>query len=278
MNFIIGGRGRLGRALVRALGETGAALDRSVYADWSDEKAADDVARFFEPYAASPGVIYIAAGVTDPSRAPDDHLRVNLHLPRNVIEGASRHGFRVVTFGTIMEEIVGRSSGNPYYDSKVRLGDYVSAAAGRADVLHLRIHTLYGGGAPDRFMFLGQMLDAIDRNVPFRMSAGLQLREYHHVDDDVAAATLLAGSGLSGAVDLSHGSPIRLRDLAIHVCEHFQFLDKLELGAIGSSTSENFDRIFPRQPLLRDIAFRDTASSVVEELRACRRAASSQDS
>lgn len=268
MNFVIGARGRLGRALTSALpAQTTIALDRSIYAGWTRPGAADDVAAFFSAFPGEEHVVYIAAGVTDPKRAAEDHIQVNLVLPQNVIAGVSRRGGRVVTFGTIMEEVVGRHTANPYFDSKLRLADYIEDASRAANVLHVRIHTLYGGGAPNRFMFLGQLLDAIRQNAVFRMSDGSQLREYHHVEDEVAAIALLAGSGITGAIGLSHGAPIRLRDLAQHVCAHFGCLDRLEIGAIPSPASDNFDRVFLRPPILRDLVFRDTLPAVVEDLK-----------
>jgi nucleoside-diphosphate-sugar epimerase len=269
MNFVIGGRGRLGQALTSHLpAESTVTLDRSAYATWTQAGAADSVVRFFEPFAAKDRVIFVAAGVTDPKLSPDDHDRVNLILPQNIIEGASRSGIRVITFGTIMEEIVGRSAGNPYFASKLRLSEYIQDASSRsADVLHVRIHTLYGGGPPDRFMFLGQLLEAIQRQETFKMSAGTQLREYHHIDDEVRAISVLANSGITGAIDLSHGAPVRLRELATYVCDRFGCLNRLQIGAISSSSTDNYDRLFEPPLILREIGFRETLSSVVDYMK-----------
>lgn len=272
MSFVIGGRGRLGRALTSQLpAESAVALERSVYATWTEAGAADRAARFFAPFAGKGRVIFVAAGVTDPKRSPGDHRQVNLILPQNIIEGASRSGIRVITFGTIMEEIVGRDPTNPYFDSKLRLSDYIQEASSRsADVLHIRLHTLYGGGPPDRFMFLGQLLEAIQRQETFKMSAGTQLREYHHIDDEVRAVSVLANSEITGAIDLSHGAPVRLRELASYICDRFGCLDRLQIGAIPSSGADNYDRLFEPTPLLGNIRFRETLSSVFDYMKSHR--------
>lgn len=272
MIFVIGGRGRLGRALTARLPwSSTVALDRSVYSTWTQADMSASVTRFFEPFAGKDCVIFVAAGVTDPKRSLGDHIQVNLTLPKNLIKGAARLGIRVVTFGTIMEEIVGRSSGNPYFDSKVQLSNYIQTTSDRRTrILHIRIHTLYGGGPPDDFMFLGQLLQSIQLQAKFKMSTGTQLREYHHVDDEVDAIWTLVNSEISGAINLSHGAPVRLRELACYVCEKFECLDLLEIGAIPSSDNDNYHRTFERPSILHDANFRETFSSVLEYMKSHR--------
>jgi nucleoside-diphosphate-sugar epimerase len=268
MNFVVGARGRLGKSLVSHLPVSKTlALDRSVYASWTHAKGAEAAANFLKEYSGTDSVIYVASGLTDPKRPLEDHLKINLDLAKNIIEGASRQGIRVVTFGTIMEAIVGHDSPNPYFNSKLRLNDYVLAASREEKLLHVRLHTLYGGGAPAPHMFLGQLFDAIRKKETFRMSAGTQLREYHHVEDDVVAIERLVSAGISGAINLSHGAPVQLGGLARHVCEQFDCLDRLEVGAIQTADSENFDRIFERAANLREMVFRDAFAAVVEDLK-----------
>jgi hypothetical protein len=74
---------------------------RSVYAEWWRNDAADDISRFLVDSVKGDGTVYVAAGLIDPSRPGEDHLQVNYLLARNVIEGATKLGFRVVTFGTV---------------------------------------------------------------------------------------------------------------------------------------------------------------------------------
>ena len=273
MNFVLGARGRLGSAFVASceFGET-IALDRMIYSRWTREGAADDVARYFEK-SASPkaaGYVFVAAGIIDPSRSPEEHHSVNYLLARNVVEGAHKCGLRVMTFGSVMEAIVGQGSNNSYLASKVRLGNFVREYSAKyGNGLHVRIHTLFGGGVPEKFMFLGQMRNAIARGVRFDMSDGLQLREYHHIDDETKVIAKFVQSNACGVIELSHGSSFRLRDLAIYVFKAFDCPDKLNIGARPTPRDENFDFVFPRSPLLGEFQFRDTFPAVVEYLRTC---------
>jgi len=151
-NFILGARGRLGTALASSaeIGRT-VAVDRSIYSSWAREGSADEVANYFAKLAgqAAGARVLVASGITDPMRPREEHHSVNYVLPRNVIEGAHRCGMKVVTFGSIMELTARDQSENAYLSSKVELGDFVSAfSAGNEGVVHIRIHTLYGGGPP----------------------------------------------------------------------------------------------------------------------------------
>jgi len=271
-NFILGARGRLGTALAASaeIGRT-VAVDRSIYSSWAREGSADEVANYFAKLAgqAAGARVLVASGITDPMRPREEHHSVNYVLPRNVIEGAHRCGMKVVTFGSIMELTARDQSENAYLSSKVELGDFVSAfSAGNEGVVHIRIHTLYGGGPPSSFMFLGQILGAIARNARFDMSAGSQLREYHHVADETRAIARLLQSDIEGVIDLNHGEPFRLRDLATYIFTAFGCLDKLNVGTRPMSDRENLDLVFPKSQFLDGIEFRNTFTAVVEYLRA----------
>lgn len=272
MNFVLGSRGRLGRAIASSFNaEQVTALERAVYSEWSRNGASDDISRFFDSAAANNSVVYVAAGIIDPKALAEDHESINFRLPRNVIEGVTRAGLRVVTFGTVMEAIAGQNLANPYFASKAKLGEFVAEFSEVSTaVLHVRIHTLYGGGLPDRFMFLGQIFNAIINQDQFNMSSGTQLREYHHVDDDVAAIAVLLQAGAAGVVNLSHGDAITLRELAIYIFDEFGSSDLLNVGALPSPISDNYERIFEKEHMLKNAIFRDTLPSVTKYLQSCK--------
>ena len=267
MIFLIGGSGRLGQAIARRhAGAPLTQLPRALYARWGEPGAQHEIAQYFAPWAGSGAVIYVTAGLLDPRLAPQEHERVNVALPLNIVEGAAHLGIKVRTFGTVMETLI--ASQNPYVRSKAELGRQMAAAAGSGlPVAHLRIHTLYGGGAPASFMFLGQIATALRQSQPFRMTLGRQLREYHHVDDDAAALALLEAAGLSGVVDLSHGAPLSLRELAEAVFGAFGARALLELGALPEPADENFAAVLARPAPLLHASFRDAASGVVDYLK-----------
>ena len=269
MTFILGGRGRLGAALARAHPAYAATcLAREVYAGWALPGAQQAVADYFAPWAGSGATVYVAAGLLDPRLDASALAAVNLDLPKNVIAGAGAHGLRVVTFGTVMERLLARQ--NAYVHSKAALGSHVATlAAAGANVAHIQVHTLFGGGAPSPFMFLGLIATALREHTPFRMTQGKQLREYHHVDDEARAVVQLMAAGRRGVFDLSSGMPVSLRALAETCFAAFDASDLLHVGAIPEPADENYATVFARAPLLGPDAFRPTLPAVHAYLVEC---------
>jgi len=269
MNFLIGGRGRLGQAIARQYAADDiVSLEREVYQHWGEPGAQADVAAYFAPWAGTGATIFVTSGLLDPKLPAEALWQVNVELPRNIIEGAAALGLRVITFGTVMEALL--AARNPYVNSKAALGEFAAArAAEGAPVTHVRVHTLYGGGLPSRFMFLGQILDALDNGAPFRMTQGKQLREYHHVDDDACAIRMLAETGVNGVLDLSHGAPLSLRELAGAVFEAFGAAGQLQVGTLPEPSEENYNTVFARHPMLERASFRDTLPALVAYLEEC---------
>lgn len=267
--YLIGGNGRLGRAIARRHADAGIILlERSTYEDWSQSNAASRIARYFDKHTGD-ATIFVASGLLDPRLPQDELLRVNYLLPKNVIDGATPLGIKVVTFGTVMESLL--TSGNTYVQSKKKLGEYAAkSVSDGSPVLHLQIHTLYGLGQPSPFMFLGQMLTAIQNNEPFRMTSGRQLREYHHLADEALAIRLIAErSELTGVRALSHGRPMSLREIAEKV---FAALGKdhlLQIGTLPEPTEENYGKIFEPMAMLRAVEFRNEIQGVVEYMSRC---------
>lgn len=269
MIFVIGARGRLGNAIVEAHPSSNSvALCRTVYNDWWRDNASASVSRYFDANASAGDTIFIASGELDPSSPIEKHLNVNFQLPRNVIDGVAGMGINVVTFGTVMETF--GDSANNYVHSKVRLGEYVESLRDNDDsILHLRIHTLYGGDRPNRFMFLGQILHALLTDSPFKMTLGRQLREYHHVVDDVQAVKALVSNNARGVINLSHGNALRLADLATTVFSAFDKSDLLQIGAIPEPETENYNREYARESVFDQIEPRESMPAVVEYLKEC---------
>jgi nucleoside-diphosphate-sugar epimerase len=267
MIFILGARGRLGRAIARSYAaHSPVCPDRAVYENWWRDGTQEEITRFFAPHAASNCLIFITAGILDPGLSPDLHAFVNYHLPRNVMAAVAGLGIRVVTFGTVMERMPVLV--NPYVLSKARLGSYVAGLANAGSlVTHFQIHTLYGLGAPSPFMFLGQILNSLKMNQDFKMTMGKQLREYHHMEDCVVAFRAFVDSGFSGVTHISHGKPISLSMLATHIFRAFDAEQLLKIGALPEPTSENYATVFERPALLSEMNFRETLPAVVHYLK-----------
>lgn len=255
ITYVIGSRGRLGRAILSSLpANSTVAPDRSVYANWWQMGASSDAARYLNNAPAG-SVVLIVAGLLDPALPSKDHQRINLQLPIQILDAARETGLRVITFGTALESLVDQI--NPYIASKSELGQMIAERAAQGDdVAHVQMHTLYGGGLPAEHMFLGQMLKALQENRPFEMSGGHQLREYHHVDDAVAGLHALLAHGLTGRHTLSHGAPCTLRELALYVYSTLERRQSLRLGAIPEPIADNYVTVFPKPTWLDGVNFR----------------------
>lgn len=267
MIFLVGGSGRLGMAIARQHGDAQVTvLPRAIYAHWGDADAQREIAAYFAPLAHTGAVIYVTAGLLDPRLPPEEHARINLRLPMQIVMAAAPLGIKVRTFGTVMETLV--MNQNAYVRSKAELGREMARAASTGlPVAHVRIHTLYGGGAPASFMFLGQLASALRERQPFLMTQGRQLREYHHVDDDAAALVVLEKAGLHGIVDLSHGEPISLRGLAEGVFTAFGEGALLKIGALPEPADDNFAVVLARPASLLTAGFRDAIGGVVDYIQ-----------
>lgn len=267
--YLIGARGRLGQAIATEFADSNiVSLDRTIYQDWSRAGADDLVARFFDERAGDEATIFVASGLLDPRLPPEDLSKVNYLLPRNVIDGATKLGVKVVTFGTVMEGLL--ASKNPYIQSKVALGEYVAyVASADKPVVHIQIHTLYGVENPSPFMFLGQMLSAIKEEQPFRMTSGRQLREYHHLADEAVALRRISDIAAPGVVNLSHGKPVSLKDVAESVFDAFGMNHLLQVGALPEPPDENYDKVLQTTAIAQQVAFRDSLPAIVDYMRNC---------
>jgi nucleoside-diphosphate-sugar epimerase len=270
MNLILGASGRVGRALRSMYGEQEViAPGRAVYQDWWRPNSVTTITRYLEAQARRIDTIFVAAGIIDPAASAVDHERINAQLPQQVIRAAAPLGIRVVTFGTVMETVLRSIPSAGYVASKAALGAFVErhAQAGTR-VMHLRIHTLYGGGPPAAFMFAGQMLTALQTRTPFLMSPGTQLREYHHIDDEKPAIAEFVASNAVGIVELNHGDAVSLAEIAQSTFAIFGATDLLRIGALPLPTNEKPGVRFARSPLLASHDFRDVRVAMADYLAA----------
>lgn len=262
--YLIGSQGRLGQALCRTYENEGIfPLLREQYSNWGVENAKNQVTEFFEKNANPGDVIFVASGVLNPAVSEKTLRSVNFNLPKNVIDGALDAGLKVITFGTIMETTEGLV--NPYISSKRDLAEYVeSKISNCGDVIHIRIHTLYGGGAPSPFMFLGQIGESLIGDTIFNMTSGRQLREYHHVDDDASAIRKLNLHNSSGLIDLNHGNALPLKSIAEYLFSAFNKSHLLNIGALLEPEAEKYMQL----PALNfDNEFRDSLPAIVEYMK-----------
>jgi len=265
-HIIVGASGRLGQGLLRALDkETTQAPTKVEYSRWVDSNTAESYLRRISERS----VVHVAAGIIDPKASADDIRRINIELPASIAKAIAGTEHRLATYGSVMEYIIPLEHMNTYISGKLELSHALEEARSKEglDVVHFRLHTLYGGGAPSPFMFAGAMYKAIRMRAPFKMTNGLQFREYHHVDDEVAAILSVIDNQPAGTMELSHGAPVSLRDLATFVFDAYDALELLEIGALPDPVSDYFDSANRSDIPLLKTPFRDACAGVVNWFR-----------
>lgn len=240
MNFIIGSNGLIGSALKHAFKSK--LVHRSVYKNWHKESSEDEILNFFKINGLRKNsIIFIACGITN-NNEKNDLIDVNFMLPRNIFLAIKNEPVTVITFGSILETLM--PNFNSYSKSKKMLSDFIeNLEASIFSYLHIRLHTLYGGNKIHKHMFLGQILDAINSNSIFSMTAGTQLREYHHINDVMIGLDWLIKNGHSGIINFNNGKPVQL----IHLAESiFSSCDKNNLLFINKKQIIS-DEIYTKQ-------------------------------
>jgi nucleoside-diphosphate-sugar epimerase len=262
MTILFGASGLIGSEILAVLSQDPAFKDENIHRiRWQDVEAAGadaaiaDIRRRTDLAAADGRVqVVFANGITDPRRDPADLAFSNVDFPlRAIRETSADRRIRYLTIGTIQENFPDLCRGNPYLNSKYRLGAEIASLAARPELagrlLHVRLHTLYGRQVKPH-MFLGQMILAIREGRQFSMSSGVQLREYHHVEDVARGFVSLLKSDWRDrcAVEMNSGQPVRLSDLATHVFRSLDLMPLLKISELASPAGENTGTVFVRSP------------------------------
>ena len=269
MIMLVGTKGVLSSAIQEVFnGESIHIVDQAAAYSWASPTTGNRIAEYVSTLRDKPKLILNASGIVDPTASPEVLINVNYNLPKNLAEFANQNGTKLVTFGTIMENFEDLAVSNPYLSSKKKYYDYfVRSSQQHASVLHLQAHTWYGGNKLKSHMFLGQIFSAIQKRTIFKMSMGKQLREYHHLFDDLCALKHLLNSGAYGVFQLNHGEALSLQEVASHVFSEFNLSELLRIGVLPMSSHENLDATFLPDRLLSEVAFRGTLRGITDYMR-----------
>ena len=211
--------------------------------------------------------LFNCAGITNANVGIDDITLANFRLPVFLSEQSTILDYRLITFGTVMEQIPKYAMSNPYLESKLRFfNEYQSNTQWTNSNLHIQMHTLYGGKRIHPHMFLGQIYSALIHKKSFKMSGGLQIREYHHVDDVAKAIRLLGESQENGVNNISHGLPEKLKDIAESIFNHFNAFNLLNLSSGFMDENDNRELIFKKSKEMPEMSFRPTIVNIIQWL------------
>lgn len=262
--IIIGSNGRIGSALCAYAIQNNMNLHTVLQSDYTSWKNVEDAEQYLRKLnCGENSILLYASGIINPAHDTQAIMKANYSLPVIACEAAKRLHIKSVTFGTVMETIVPPEAQNDYVKSK-----YMLQQIACENWLHLQLHTIYGGDTPTSFMFLGQILDALNSDGKFSMTAGTQFREYHHVEDEVVAIFELISKLEKGCYDLSHGKAITLKDLAQGIFKHFDKEELLGIGDLKPPKMEAYEPVFKRNNHLQDCKFRDTLPAIINWLEA----------
>lgn len=266
-HVVLGKNGLIGKSLVKSFQNVNLSqLERTTYGNWWDESEVPTIKKFFNMLMRNSDFlqVYVGIGVLSPNEDPSLIKNVNERIPINIARALEDLDSNLVTFGTIHEVF---EMSNTYIDSKRVLADWLSSNVPENRHTHYRLHTLYDDNYPKAFMFLGSLYDCVTKGTSLKMSSGRQLREFHHVDDDVQAINFLGNMNATGILNLNHGRIISLFKLASEVKEQFPDSGHIEAGYFPDPPRENYETSF--QPVMPDnsIQFREEISSIVNTFR-----------
>lgn len=260
--LILGSRGNLALRLKERFSDA-ITIPRSEFLNWSTP---DDILKVLQDRDVD---IYVAVGIISKHATKQDLERVNLGIPKLVSEAIRDTNSRLITFGSIMEKSKKICEENPYINTKYRLSTYLEDKLPSEAFLHLRMHTLYGGAKPNTEMFLGQLFESIKNRANFSMTSGKQVREYHHIDDDIDAIEVLMTKGCRGVQEITHGEALKLFEIANKVLQHFKLGEMLRVGEITEIPSEIFSPIGVKSAELHEVNFRPSIEGIITYLSQC---------
>lgn len=267
--MLVGRRGNLSLALQRAFQAEEIRIIGSEIANrWTIDGGEEQIKIDLEGLEINPRLIINTAGLLNPNTSFSSLLGVNFQLPKNLELYSRAQGIKLVTFGSVMENLEDLSKSNPYLLSKRQYFEFFAKEVlPNTSSLHLQIHTWYGGVSLHPHMFLGQMFSALEKQVAFEMSNGIQLREYHNIYDDIAAAQYLLNQDAKGVIQINHGESLPLREIAISVFDAFNSRDLLKIGSLKSPDFEIIEKRFEPPKRLETITFRETCPGIINDFQ-----------
>ena len=229
----------------------------------------NDGLRRIDSYFARLGsdiTIINALGITDPKAPIEDLQLLNSKLPTHLAFFSQMYGFKLVTFGTIMENYSNVAAENLYVQTKRDFFLSIQEFPLKANFLHLQLHTIYGAIRAHPHMFIEQLFRALSEKNELRMSSGDQIREYHHINDEIDAISKILRLELSGVFQVNAGNGLPIKDLAHGVVKAFGMphLIKHDRALDGNDNSTN---LYMKDPVLSDVFFREPISGVTTYLK-----------
>lgn len=241
LRIILGATGLIGSAWMRRQPNS-IFVKRDVIENWMFNHKANSLGNFFDNLPQDKAIeIHFCLGNTNSRERMDLLMRINCHWPLEIAKEAMIRNYRIITYGSALEDFGIR---NNYFESKRAFSNEMRKIETKNLWTNLRLHTLYSDSRPHPHMFLGQIYSAIQNSTQFNMSSGKQLREFHHVDDDIQIIESALKLDFSQQIEISHGKPLELFNVADYLFESFNSRYLLHVNIYPDDPDENYTKIF----------------------------------
>lgn len=261
IKIILGSKGNLAIGLKNKYPDA-LIIPRMVFTNWIKKPEMFAIDLKLNESDNSNTIIFNASGIIDSRANQDEIMLTNESLPKFLRESSKKFQIKLVTFGTVMENYPKYAKNNNYLNSKLNFYKEIRNEIAETH-LHVQMHTLYGGRNLHRFMFIGQIFDAINKNEMFQMSSGEQLREYHHINDDLSALGRLLDNKEFGIHHISHSKPIKLYELANRLFSYYGKEALLVKNSLTQQEFENTSYVFQMEEAYKDVVFRDAVNGII---------------
>lgn len=259
LRVILGSTGLIGSAWKR-LYPNSVLVDRSTIGKWFSNKSRISFLNFLENLSNDKEIeIHFCFGDTNPTKELNYLMDLNCNLPLAIAKEALGRNCRIITYGSALEIF---SIRNNYFDSKRAFLGKIAKLDTKNLWINVNLHTLYGDSYPHSHMFLGQIYTSLRDKTPFHMSSGKQLRELHHVDDDVLIIEAALRKGTIKQIVISHGKPLQLNEVADYLFNSFGLRELLRKNVLPDNPYDNYSKIFAASPNLDVISHRDPLKSI----------------
>lgn len=269
MILVIGSKGLVSKVIQHEFTNYGMTVVGSdVAKTWISSNAKGRIRDYVNSLPVRPTRIINCAGLTNPRLSKQLLIEVNFELPKNLLNFSREEEIELITFGSIMENNPVLCQENPYLLTKEMYFKHFSHTMNSdSKQLHVQLHTLYGGSKIHPHMFLGQMFKAIQEGNDFKMTNGLQWREYHHVADEIQALNRIISTKSNGVVEISHNEKLTLRSIAEFVFSEFNILSRLKVGELPSPDFEQYIMELNQVQEKPITGFRPTLTGIADYLR-----------
>ena len=237
-----------GNLVVRADGMSGVDLIESDLTDRKQVKDLIDTCR--------PRIVIHLAGTTGHNDPTGERChRINYEATVNLLDSLGASDVQgVILIGTAAEygnqptpfcENMKTRPLSHYATSKVRANEYALTMFAKTGlpVTILRVFTAFGYGQPAK-MFLSQLIKHALLNQTFKMSDGMQKRDFVYIEDVTTAilASLTAADAVGRTINIGSGIGIPLRRIADVVWKACGARSELlEIGALDKAGDAAFD-------------------------------------